>query len=83
MNEPATPWWLAWIMPMLGVLGLVGIVAKKLFTNAVREQMTGMHEENKGRLVVMGERMSVVENTLSRIEGRMQERWGDYQEDER
>lgn len=83
MNEPATPWWLVWIMPMLAVMGVVGIVARKLFTNAVREQMTEMHEENRLRLVEVGNRMSLVENTLSRIEGRMQERWGNYQEDER
>lgn len=83
MSEPSQPYWLAWIAPLVAVFGLVWIVIRKLFITAVREQMTDMHEDNKGRMVVMGDRLSVVENTLSRIEGRMQERWGDYQEDER
>jgi hypothetical protein len=66
---------------MLTAMGAVGIVAKKLFTNAVREQMAEMHEENRKRLLEVSNRMSTVENTLARIDGRMQERWGDYQEE--
>lgn len=68
---------------MLAVLGIVGAIIKKIFTQAVRNEMSAMHEENKKRLVQVGNRMSVVENTLARIEGRMQERWGDYQEHDR
>lgn len=83
MSEPTTPWWLAWIVPMLGVFAVIGAVAKKLFIQAVRSEMIDMHEENKERLVDMGNRVSVMENTLARIEGRMQERWGNYQEDDR
>lgn len=83
MSQQQEPYWLSWIVPMLAVLGVLWAFAKRLFTGAVREQMTVMHEENRGRLEGMADRMSVVENTLARIEGRMQERWGDYQEDER
>lgn len=68
---------------MLGMFAILGTIAKKLFTNAVREQMSGMHLENQTRLLEMGSRLSDVEVTLSRIEGRMQERWGDSREDQR
>lgn len=73
MSEPTTPSWLVWVVPVITVMGAVGVIAKKLFTNAVREQMMEMHEENRKRLLV-------VEKTLSRIEGRMKERWGEYTE---
>lgn len=83
MSEPNPPFWLAWVAPFVTMSGLAWVVIRKLFVTAVREQMVDMHEENKGKLVIMGNRMSTVENTLARIEGRMQERWGDYSEDER
>jgi len=83
MSEPSQPYWLSWIVPMLAVLGVLWAFVKKLFTNAVRTEMTSMHEENRVRLVEMSNRVGVIENTLARIEGRMQERWGDYQEDDR
>lgn len=83
MSEPTTPWWLAWIVPMLGVFAVIGAIAKKLFTQAVRVEMSGMHLENQTRLLEMGNRLGDVETTLSRIEGRMQERWGDSRQDQR
>jgi hypothetical protein len=83
MSEPNQPFWLSWILPVIAVLGIIGAIVKKLFAQAVRAEMSAMHEENRARLVDMGNRVSVMENTLARIEGRMQERWGNYQEDER
>lgn len=83
MSEPTPPFWLAWVAPFVATFGLAWVVIRKLFVTAVREQMVDMHEENKGKLATMGERMSMVENTLSRIEGRMQEHWGDYRGDYR
>jgi hypothetical protein len=83
MSEPSQPYWLSWILPMLGVLGALWAFVKRVFTNAVRELMTSMHHENQVRLDGVANRISVVENTLARIEGRMQERWGDYQENDR
>lgn len=82
MSEPSQPFWLAWVAPFLTISGVLWMIIRKLFVTAVREQMTDMHQENKGRLGVLDARLGVVENTLSRIEGRMQERWGDYKEAE-
>lgn len=76
MSEPNQPYWLSWIVPMLAVLGVLWAFFKRLFTTAVREQMSTMHTENQIRL-------QEIDGRLARIEGRMQERWGDYREDER
>lgn len=83
MSQQNVPDWQSWVVPVLAVFGFVGAIVKKLFTNAVRTQMAGMHQENSIRLDGVANRIGVVENTLARIEGRMQERWGDYQENER
>lgn len=61
---------------MIAVLGVLWAFVKRLFTGAVREQMNAMHSENQLRL-------QEIDGRLARIEGRMQERWGDYREDGR
>lgn len=76
MSEPNQPYWLSWILPMIAVLGVLRVFVKKIFTSAVREQMNVMHAENQTRL-------QEIDGRLARIEGRMQERWGDYREDGR
>lgn len=70
MSEPETPFWLAWVLPLVAVVGVVAAGAKRLFTSAVRNEMESMHRENQARL-------TKVENSLIRIEERMRMRWGD------
>lgn len=83
MSQQNVPDWLSWVVPVIAVLGSLWAFVKWVFTSVVRTEMTSMHQENQVRLDDVGNRISVVENTLARIEGRMQERWGDYQENER
>lgn len=68
---------------MIAIFGVLTAIVKKLFTNAVRREMSSMHEENQNRLREIGGRVDDMENTLARIEGRMQERWGGYRENQR
>lgn len=70
MSEPNTPWWLSWIVPLIAALGFVWMLVKKLFADVAREEMTEINR-----------RLGKVELSLQRIEGRMQERWGDSRED--
>ena len=81
MAEPATPWWLPYVLPLIAVFGVLWAIIKKLFTNAVRAEMTEMHQENQSRLLTIESRIGDMESSLQRILGRLQERWGDSRED--
>lgn len=69
MSEPVTPWWLGWILPMLGVMAVVWTTVKRLFTTAVRDEMSQMHGENQARLLTVETRLGEIEVSLGTIEG--------------
>lgn len=81
MSEPSTPNWLNWVLPVLALLGVLWAIVKRLFVQAVRSEMTVMHQENQHSLHEISSRLGEVENTVSNIQGRIQERWGDSQQD--
>jgi hypothetical protein len=81
MSEPISPWWLPWVLPFITVFGVLWAIVKKIFTNAVRAEMTEMHNENQARLLIIENRIGDMESSLQRILGRMQERWGDSRGD--
>jgi hypothetical protein len=83
MSQDPVPWWLSWVVPVLALVGAVSALVRRVFTHAVRAEMRGMHQENQTVMLEMGNRLNDVETTLARIEGRMQERWGDYGQHER
>lgn len=62
MSEPESPFWLAWVLP---IISFVGLVAEGL------RRILRMHIENQTRF-------GKIENTLERIEDRMRRRWGDH-----
>lgn len=70
MSEP--PPWLAWGGGSIASAFLVWCL-KQLFSAAVRQEIESMHTQNLSRF-------SRLENALARIEGRLQERWGDSRE---
>lgn len=79
MSEPSAPSWLAWLA-MLPLMTLVGAVVKKLFTNAVRNEMSEMHQENQLRLLALEHRFNDLEVMLGWIKGRMQAHWDDREQ---
>lgn len=76
MSEPETPFWLAWIAPMLGVLTAIGYIVRNLFVGAVEQVTKGMHQDNQARFREMEKRQNDQEETLAWIRGRIVERWG-------
>jgi len=81
MSQPEEPFWLAWVIPILAVIGVVWSILTRAFKHAIREQMNDMHQENQAHLREMELNLSEIAERLSNIEGRMQERWGDSRPD--
>lgn len=75
MSEPVTPWWLAWILPALAVLGVLWALIRRLFTSAVREEMATMHVENQERFRELESQVADIRSAIARIEGWLK-RWG-------
>jgi hypothetical protein len=81
MSESPTPNWLNWVVPFLALLATLWAVVKSLFVQAVRAEMTDMHQANQARLLQIEHRVGDIESSIQRVLGRLQERWGDSQEE--
>lgn len=77
MSEaPTPPSWIGWIVPFLTVTAALWAIVRRVFVSAVRNEMSSMHEENQTRFREVDDRLGSMANSLSRIEGRLEERWG-------
>lgn len=90
MSEPL-PSWVGWILPSLGVGGVVWAFGKRFFATVTRAELqetikaqelaaearsTLRHEENLRNFQEMFKRMRFVEDAQNTMNGRMDGRWG-------
>lgn len=80
MSDPTPPSWLAWLSSV-PVVGMLWLVIRNLFINAVRSVGVQNHLENQNRSREIETRLGEVEESVAWIKGRIQDRWGDSGKD--
>lgn len=71
-DVPYDPWWLNWILPVIGLLSSIGFVVrwvlKKVIEDDIKPLLIQMHKQNITRFEDLEKRMKTAEDARIRIE---------------
>lgn len=78
MSQPDnTPTWLAWVSPLVAILGALWILARRLFVTRedLERMLSEKHKENVHRFERQDAELKEIRETVARIDGQLSGRY--------